>query len=415
MRVLERMISPRSLELGFEGEAWFQQTAISLAEDKDGHIVGVLIALLMAAATGRMDPAVAGLFGAGKSRAAAVVVIGTLVCKENSAARSFLQLIESLCPPEAVKTLIGRVVSDEEAGHHRLPLDISPARRNEAIRGKSVLIGTGGLFAGELKNRWSVLAQWSEDLVLAFMEEAQQYGAVSEVVVVVRLLHKALLVFGGDKCQTPGGINKSAQGAEMARQKLLTRQHGLRMDSKQLLPTQLASKIRALLMKSNSPLAATLQTALQGEGSHKGLFAEQSSYSLEQLSLAFPQLKCLGGCGAFFLDWTSSVVQAAVVMLVAIQDDSFFEVSMARTNFESAGAVGDFNWHLMLPTRARVSPLTYSAIVATRYVALCSKSREMDHRHVCTRGLQRSAIRLPDGALVCGMEQKGPGLRLCRE
>ena len=71
--------------------------------------MGVLIRLLIAAVTGRMDLAVAGLFGVGKSRAAAVVVIGMLIinpqtkimviCKENSAARSFLQLIEGLEPP----------------------------------------------------------------------------------------------------------------------------------------------------------------------------------------------------------------------------------------------------------------------------------------------------------------------------
>ena len=93
MRVLERMISPKTLALGIAGEEWFQRTAIGLAEDRDGQIVGVLIALLLAAATGRMDLAVAGLFGAGKSRAAAGAVIGTLiinpqakilvVCKEN--------------------------------------------------------------------------------------------------------------------------------------------------------------------------------------------------------------------------------------------------------------------------------------------------------------------------------------------
>ena len=138
MRVLERMIFPERLAFGIEGEEWFQRTAISLAEDKDGHIVGVLIALILAAATGRMDLAVAGLFGAGKSRAAAVVVIGTLiinpqakilvVCKENSAARSFLQLIESLEPPDTIRRLIGRVVSDEESGQHRLPLDIPSSR-----------------------------------------------------------------------------------------------------------------------------------------------------------------------------------------------------------------------------------------------------------------------------------------------
>ena len=98
MRVLERMISPKTLELGIDGEEWFQKTAIGLAEDRDGHIVGVLIALLMAVATDRLDLAVAGLFGASKSRAAAVAVIGTLiinpqakilvVCKENSDRKS---------------------------------------------------------------------------------------------------------------------------------------------------------------------------------------------------------------------------------------------------------------------------------------------------------------------------------------
>ena len=60
IRVLERMISPKTLALGIDGEEWFQRTAIGLVEDKDGHIVGVLIALLMAAATGRIDLTVAG-------------------------------------------------------------------------------------------------------------------------------------------------------------------------------------------------------------------------------------------------------------------------------------------------------------------------------------------------------------------
>ena len=43
---------------------------------------------------------------------------------------------------------------------------------------------------------------------------------------------------------------------------------------------------------------------------------------------------------------------------MAIQDDSFFETAIAKANLESAGAVGDYNWHLKLPTSARVSPLT---------------------------------------------------------
>ena len=59
--------------------------------------------------------------------------------------------------------------------------------------------------------------------------------------------------------------------------------------------------------------------------------------------------------------------------IVVIQDENFFETAVAKTNIESAGTVGNFNWHLILPTNARVSPLTYSAVVATRYVELCAK------------------------------------------
>ena len=240
MRVLERMISPRSLDLDIQGEEWFQHTAIiTIAADADGHILGVLISLLLAAATGRLDLAIAGLFGAGKSRAAAVVLIAMpivnpqvklmVICKENSAARSFVQLIEGFKPPEQVLQLIGRVVSDDETSAHALSLDIPPARRNSLIPQKAALIGTGGIFAGELKNRWSVLNGWPKDLTIAFVEEAQQYGAVNEVVVVVRLLHRALLAFGGDRRQTPGGLNKAAQGTELALQKFLTRQYCLRL------------------------------------------------------------------------------------------------------------------------------------------------------------------------------------------
>ena len=56
------MISPRSLDLDIQGEEWFQHTAITIAADADGHILGVLISLLLAAATGRLDLAIAGLF-----------------------------------------------------------------------------------------------------------------------------------------------------------------------------------------------------------------------------------------------------------------------------------------------------------------------------------------------------------------
>ena len=56
------------------------------------------------------------------------------------------------------------------------------------------------------------ICEWSEALTVTFMEEAEQYGGVNEVVVVSQLLPQSLVVFGGDKCQTPGGLNRKAKG-----------------------------------------------------------------------------------------------------------------------------------------------------------------------------------------------------------
>ena len=63
----------------------------------------------------------------------------------------------------------------------------------------------------------------------------------------------------------------------------------------------------------------------------------------------------------------SCLVRAAVVLLAAAQDDTFFSAVAAKFNLEAAGAVGHHRWHLMLPTSARVSPVTYAAVVATRF------------------------------------------------
>ena len=131
------------------------------------------------------------------------------MCKENAAARSFLQLVESLVPPEGIRSAVGRLVSDEEYSGHFQKLDVPPSLRNKQILGKRALIATGGLLASELRCRWSKVREWTEGLTVTFVEEAQQYGGVNEVVVVSRLMAQSLVVFGGDKCQTPGGLNST--------------------------------------------------------------------------------------------------------------------------------------------------------------------------------------------------------------
>ena len=216
----------------------------------------------------------------------------------------------------------------------------------ESFKTKRARVATGGLLANELKSRWTGIRTWSADLTVAFMEEAQQYGGANEVVVVTRLLHQALLVFGGDRCQTPGGLNRHATGSDTARQKLLQRSHGLRIASKQLQPTSLAVKLRAMIVRSTSPAVTALGELLQGKESHDKLFTAECGHALSKLKGGFPHLKFLQGTAGKHLNLESSLVRAAVVLLIAGQDESFFSAVQAKTNLESAGASGEVHsWY----------------------------------------------------------------------
>ena len=88
---------------------------------KDGHVLTVSIALLLAILTGRSDLCIAGVFGAGKTRSLAVLLIA-LSCelkdfvaivytKENVAAKALADQLSDLAPPtiRSFGRLIGRM------------------------------------------------------------------------------------------------------------------------------------------------------------------------------------------------------------------------------------------------------------------------------------------------------------------
>ena len=113
--------------MGIPHEEWFVQKMIPLVEQEDAHILAVIDAVSMCVLTGRTDLAIQGLFGAGKSRAVAMLMLALLcvdterqmrmllVAKENSATKSFAQLLHSLEPPVEVLERIGRLIGDKEA------------------------------------------------------------------------------------------------------------------------------------------------------------------------------------------------------------------------------------------------------------------------------------------------------------
>ena len=120
-----------------ESHAWTRTTALSFAAELDGHVLGTLCAVTMALLTNRLDLCIQGLFGAGKSKSMAVLLLAPLeldgaenlkilfLCKENSGTRSFADLLLWLQPTDRSVRRIGRIVGDQErtkAAIHRLGL-----------------------------------------------------------------------------------------------------------------------------------------------------------------------------------------------------------------------------------------------------------------------------------------------------
>ena len=85
-----------------EGELhhWTRSTALSFAAELDGHVLDTLCAVTMALLTNRLDLCIQGLFGAGKSKSMAILILALIeidvtdslkilfICKENSGTRS---------------------------------------------------------------------------------------------------------------------------------------------------------------------------------------------------------------------------------------------------------------------------------------------------------------------------------------
>ena len=98
----------------------------------------------MALLTNRLDLCIQGLFGAGKSKSMAVLILALLeldvtdslkmlfICKENSGTRSFADLLLWLDPPSGVLGRIDRLVGDQErnkSSYSHTKFDINPRER----------------------------------------------------------------------------------------------------------------------------------------------------------------------------------------------------------------------------------------------------------------------------------------------
>ena len=170
-----------------EKQIW--QALQPLVHNRDGHFLATLSALLLSLLEGKTDCPISGVFGAGKTRAAAAIIAGLItvdpslkimiLTKENVASQAFSEHIIALSLPTWIENKIGRLVGfmalhNQTTGTTKL--DIPSAHRHEVIGSKQVIIGCGGGFRHECASKYSPVAQWMSEVDLTLHDESQQYA-----------------------------------------------------------------------------------------------------------------------------------------------------------------------------------------------------------------------------------------------
>ena len=82
VRILSRFLTLAAISMDGAHDSYYREHLLPLAAHGDGHVLTVSIALLLAIMTGRSDLCIAGVFGAGKTRSLAVLLIA-LSCELN--------------------------------------------------------------------------------------------------------------------------------------------------------------------------------------------------------------------------------------------------------------------------------------------------------------------------------------------
>ena len=171
-----------------EGELhpWTRSTALSFAAELDGHVLGTLCAVTMALLTNRLGLCIQGLFGAGKSKSMAILILALIeidvtdslkilfICKENSGTRSFADLLLWLDSPSGVFGRIGRLVGDQErnkSSYSHTKFDIHPRERRQMLNKCQLSLATGGTVAQDLTMQWSTMGGFMQELSLLVIDE----------------------------------------------------------------------------------------------------------------------------------------------------------------------------------------------------------------------------------------------------
>ena len=359
-----------------EEEAALKVALRPLIANKDGHFVAAVIAMFQSLLEGKTDCPISGVFGAGKTLSAAAMIAGLLVMdpslkimivtKENVAAHAFARHFLRLELPDSINCLVGRLVGYVEMQKgpaNRTVLDIPPAFRNDVLRSKQVIIGCGGGFHQECQQPYSPVASWMEDTDVALNDDGQQYGNLDEASAIARAPRKCLVIWCGDHKQTPGGLRKTDE-AKAFRRKLLRRPIALRGDTEHFQPNMLGKIVLRYLEGMDEPLINGIQAILGGTclASAEGIATLQTLR--QEVGCPYHDELCFTTCCI-----------ALVVLWMALHQEKF--PLLATSLQAAAGVCGRQKWALILPSSARVSLVTYTAVIAVRYPELDNVQNDM--------------------------------------
>ena len=156
LRLMHLVLTDRLQDVT-DDEEQIRQALHPLVHNRDGHFLATLSALLLSLLEGKTDCPISGVFGAGKTRAAAAIIAGLItvdpslkimiLTKENVASQAFAEHIIGLSLPSWIETKIGRLVGfmalhNQTTGTTKL--DIPSAHRHDVIGSKQVIIGCVG-------------------------------------------------------------------------------------------------------------------------------------------------------------------------------------------------------------------------------------------------------------------------------
>ena len=185
------------------------------ARTDSAHIISIALSLASALQTGRSTLAVAGVFGAGKTRSLTFLLVWIaittnlkigVVHKENPAGRAITKLLASVDLEEEHARLFVRPVGREEAGANTAstPYDLATQTCASAIPKAKVVIATTGLVWEQKAQIHSPLRVRVESVDILVSEETQQDMDLKSAFVPAVPRQPFFRLLLGDPKQSPG-------------------------------------------------------------------------------------------------------------------------------------------------------------------------------------------------------------------